>query len=413
MARPRRPKLEPRLADFRERAGLTQEQVAERLGISADMVRKHERGINQPIALYRHKYSQLYKAAQIDLGLVPRSVGAATTSVSVLADEQSPIGSIDVLLAEIGDSGTRDDAIAQLGEVTVSIAESHTQAPPRHVLKEVLQLHNKTHELIGGKQRLRQRRELFRIESDLLAHACLLFGDLKQNQIAERYGLAALAFAEEAETNEAIARTALAKTLRWADRLIESADMARLGFSGSPQTPVRTQLASQEANAAALLGDTRRAKEALRRSEDAAASIPADSGLSAWSFPVGRQAIFALSVAMQTGDPDAMLRAANVADTAWANGEPMVTANWAQIRVGAGIAHLHKGSLDEAITEVAPVLVLPPERRVSTITAYMDNLGRRLREPKMMGSKAAAELGQGILDFNAGALLDDRAVSQT
>jgi len=176
---------------------------------------------------------------------------------------------------------------------------------------------------------------------------------------------------------------------------------------------VRTQLASQEANAAALLGDTRRAKEALRRSEDAAASIPADSGLSAWSFPVGRQAIFALSVAMQTGDPDAMLRAANVADTAWANGEPMVTANWAQIRVGAGIAHLHKGSLDEAITEVAPVLVLPPERRVSTITAYMDNLGRRLREPKMMGSKAAAELGQGILDFNAGALLDDRAVSQT
>jgi hypothetical protein len=314
---------------------------------------------------------------------------------------------IDDLVAEISNSATSDAAIGQLARTTVSLAESHTQAPARRVLTEVLRLHQQARVLLGGKQRLGQRRELYRIESDLLAHACLLFGDLKQNHVAEKYGVAALAFASEADMGQAIARTALAKTLRWAERLIESADMAKLGFEDSPATPVRIQLASQEANAAALLGDTKRAREALRRAEVSAEIVSADSGLSAWSFPIGRQAIFALSVATQTGDPDAALSAAARADRGWASGEPMVRANWAQIRVGSAIARLSKGCLEGAIAEVTPVLTLPAELRVSTVTAYMDDLDRKLSQPNLSGNRAALELKQGIREFNSAALLDN------
>jgi len=163
-------------------------------------------------------------------------------------------------------------------------------------------------------------------------------------------------------------------------------------------------LASQEANAAALLGDARRASEALKRSADAAESVTGDSGASAWSFSTGRQAIFALSVATEAGDPAAALRAAAVADAGWAAGEPMVTANWAQIRVGSGIAHILNGSLDGAVAEVTPVLTLPADRRVSTVTGYMDNLARRLRHPTLNGNKNAAELRRGIIEFNEQAL---------
>lgn len=312
----------------------------------------------------------------------------------------------DRLAAEILDSRTADEAINQLAYATISLAESHTQAPARHVLTQVFHLHKQAQILLEGKQRLSQKRDLFRIESDLLAHACLLLDDLKLNDIAQKYGAIALSFAKEAGAGQATARTALAKALRWAERLIESADMAKIGYDCCSATPIRIQLASQEANAAALMGNITRAQEALKRAEVAAETIPTDSGTSAWSFPIGRQAIFALSVALQAGDPDAALRAAARADASWKSGDPFNRANWAQIRVGAGVAHLMKGSLDAAIDEVTPVLALPPQLRISTVTAYMEKLDRQLREPRFDGDSDVAKFRQRIRDFNSAAFLN-------
>ena len=320
---------------------------------------------------------------------------------------------ISSLVAGITESSTSEEAINQLARGTASLAESHTQAPAKKILAEVLRLHRQTQKLLSGKQRLSQRRELFRIESDLLAHSCLLFGDLQQDFMADEYGTAALLYAEEAGTNKATAWSARAKTMRWQERFIESADIARQGFDCSPSTPIRVQLASQEANAAALLGDATRAREALRRAEVAAETVATDSGISAWSFPLGRQAIFALSVAIHTSDPDTALRAAATADAGWASGVPHVPATWAQIRAGAGIAHLMKGSLDGAIEEVTPMLTLAPELRVSTVTAYLENLERRLGAPRFEGSKDAMTLRQQIREFNSAALPDTNLVAES
>ena len=267
-----------------------------------------------------------------------------------------------------------------------------------------MQTHRQVRRLASRRQRLSQTRELFRIESDLLAHGCLLLGDLRKDTLAEKYGATALALATEAGSSQSIARSALAKTLRWADRLVESASMAHTGDKSSPKTPIRIQLASQEANAAALMGDAKRAKEALQRSKMAAEQCSTDSGVSAWSFPAPRQAIFALSVATKTDDPDEALRAAEVADEAWRSGAPLVAATWAQIRVGAGIAHLIKGSLDGAVEQVTPVLSLPSELRVSTVTAYMDDLDLRLRDPRLHRTKAALDLREAVREFNDTAL---------
>jgi len=328
----------------------------------------------------------------------------ATPDLAHQGAPASALEEIERLLEEVSEQGSTTSSIQHLERATASVAESHTQAPPRLVLAEVLSLRRRTHGLIENQRRLRHKRTLCAIESALLAHACLLFGDLKHNHIAERYGHAALAFAEEAGVGQALARTALAKTLRWEDRFTESADMARIGFESSPSLPVRVQLASQEANAAALMGDTRRAREALARANAAVESVASDSGVSAWSFPNGRRAIFALSVATHTGDPDAALRAAQMADSGWAQGEPMVLANWAQIRVGAGIAHLTKDSLDGTGKEIQPVLTLPPELRVSTVTAYMEKLDRHLCATRWRHQPMARSLRRDIRDFIATAL---------
>jgi hypothetical protein len=128
--------------------------------------------------------------------------------------------------------------------------------------------------LRSGKQRLRQTRELVKLDGDLLAHACVLFGDLNQDGAAERYGNAALLFLQEAEANPAIAWYALAKTARWEHKYAEAADLAARGADLRAATPTTLQLACYEANAAALHGDIARAKGALGRADKIAENLP-------------------------------------------------------------------------------------------------------------------------------------------
>jgi hypothetical protein len=320
--------------------------------------------------------------------------------------QRVPPDDIDDLFAHLTVTGIGEDTIEQIERSTACLAESHTRAPARKLLSQVMPLHQRVRSLLGGRLRLSEERELYRIESLLLSHACLLLGDLGENALAERFGMAGLAFARESGSDQTVAMTVLAKTFRWQKRLTESMDMARRGFACSPNAPIRVQLASQEANAAALLGDAARAREALARAERAVEFVTPDSGLSAWSFPITRQAVFAQSVAAQIGDADAMLQAASVADAAWSAGAPKVSANWAQIRAGAGIAHLLNGSLDGAVAEVEPVLSLPPSMRVATVTAYTERLRRRLGHPRYNGAAGVHELSERLAQFNADALPD-------
>ncbi|HEX5407928.1 MAG TPA: helix-turn-helix transcriptional regulator [Pseudonocardiaceae bacterium] len=393
--------------------GLNQDHLGRWLGLNQSQVSRIENGPpEQNITILTGYARALHLPPELLWFAFPgQRLARFTTAPIEAAPADTDTGFVpniqdaDSLIAQIVGSSSSNDAVSQLSYATSSIAESHTQAPARHVMTQVYNLHEQAQILLGmPNQRLSQKRELYRIESELLAHSCLLLDDLRQNGVAQKYGAAALIFAKEGGVSEATARTALAKALRWAERLIESADMARIGYEQSPSTPIRIQLASQEANASALMGNIPRAREALNRAGIAADSVSQDSGESAWSFPVARQAIFALSVALQARDPEAAIEAVARADASWATGAPLVSANWAQIRIGAGIANLLKGSLDATIEEVAPVLELSPELRISTVTAYMRQLEQELCDPRFRGNGDVLQLRQDIKEFDSGAL---------
>lgn len=72
-----------------------------------------------------------------------------------------------------------------------------------------------------------------------------------------------------------------------------------------------------------------------------------------------------------------------------------------------------QGNLDGAIEEVAPVLALAPERRVATVTAYVDNINRRLSHPQFIGNKRVAELRQQLWEFNSTALLEADLIKES
>ena len=341
--------------------------------------------------------------AQFALLLAEREHGQAPSLASPRVSVSDDVAS---LTAWITSSNTSDDAIEHIEQATVVLADMHTQVTARRVLAEVLQLHRKTQTLLrSGKQRLRQTRELIRIDSDLLAQASVLLGDLGRDGAARSYGNAALLGMQEADTSQAKACYALAKTARWQHRYTEAADLARHGLEEGPVNPMSVQLAYYEANSAALAGDRSRARSALAVAETIADARPGeDTGTSPWSFPPERQAIFALSVALHTGDADGALRAAAAADHGWATGDPHIPGTWAQVRIGAAIAHLLKDSLDGSVEQVTPMLAMPPEFRIATVTGWLADLDQRLSTCRYSTSRSASGLRQQIRDFTASAL---------
>lgn len=322
-----------------------------------------------------------------------------TSSISRIAAEA--IGTI----AWVEQSNLGEDTLAALAENTHRLAEEHSRTAPADLLVDVLSTHRSVQELLrGGRQRLRQTRDLISLDTQLLAHTCILLGDLHHDEVAITYGKAAHRYAQEAGVNPAEALSALAKTERWRGNYARSAELARQGYECSPPAPVRVLLAAQEANAVGLLGDHGRAQRALSRAEEAAAGpLAEDSGVTPWSCPRPRQALYALSVAVRTGtgNPDGALRAAQAADAGWAEGEPWIYGTWAQIRFGAGIAHVLKDDLDGAIQQVTPALELAPEFRLATITGYITELDTRLGAPRFRGSATAARLCEQIRWFAA------------
>ncbi len=372
------------------------EDIRPRLPSRETMVRRikaYEAGHNRPGDPYRVLYARAFGLAEAELFGEPVGVPAREDGV------------ID-LVAWVEQTNVGDGTIGMLAEETQRLGESHAHVPPARVLSDVVRLERHTRVLLsGGRQRLRQTRELFRIEADLLAHACILFGDLHRNGPALSHGTAAAMCADEAGASPAAALSAQAKTERWRGRFAASADLARRGYECSPPTQLRVLLASQEANASGLLGDRVRAREALQRAEEAVqGGLSQDSGVSPWSCPRPRQALYALSVALQSGNPEEALQAARMAESAWASGDPRVPATWAQIRFGAANAYAMMGDLHGAAEQIAPVMSMPPEFRTSTVTNYLVELDARLDDRRFHGSDAAATLREQIRDFTSAAL---------
>jgi hypothetical protein len=148
-------------------------------------------------------------AGTLDLqAFVPAT--SSPPAAEAIPRQRVPPDDIDDLLAHLTVTGIGKDAIQQIEQATVCLAESHTRAPARKLLSQVKPLHQRVRSLLAGRLRLSEERELYRIESLLLSHTCLLLGDLGENALAERYGMAGLAFARESGSDQAVAMTVLA-----------------------------------------------------------------------------------------------------------------------------------------------------------------------------------------------------------
>jgi hypothetical protein len=106
---------------------------------------------------------------------------------------------LDRLADWLGTSSISDESIEQVDQTTTALADLHTKLPAHTVLRDVLRMHRQAQDMLQSRRpRLRQARELVRIDGLALAHASVLLGDLGRDHDATRYGRAAQLCLQEA-----------------------------------------------------------------------------------------------------------------------------------------------------------------------------------------------------------------------
>jgi hypothetical protein len=68
------------------------------------------------------------------------------------------------------------------------------------------------------------------------------------------------------------------------------------------------------------------------------------------------------------------------------------------------IAHLQEGQLDGMAEDIGPVLAMPPDMRIATVTGWLNDLDTELRIGRHASCALASSLRHQIRDFTATAL---------
>ncbi|MFD0690975.1 hypothetical protein [Actinomadura fibrosa] len=367
-----------------------------------DQIKQWENGRWIPEPRYRALYAKVTGRSQSELfGGEPPDARTSGDDAVALADwlQQSNIG---------------DGTIDYLQTAVRRLAFGYARRPPLDVMREARELQTRINRILrSGRQRIAQTQALLATSAELFALVNLLAGDVGRYGLADAYGYAAWTCAHEADSDaaRALVLCAQSKTARWEGRIQQAADLAHRGFELAPvDGRGRVLLAVSEATALQLRGDIDSATGALELAHRAQDQNPtADALADAWSCPRPRQATYALQVGLGAGDPGRVLRSVQDADEAWADGAPWVYGTWAQVRIGAALAHVMRGDPEGAAAELDEVFDLGSEFRVVTITGRLAELSRRLRHSRYDGDPRAADLRDQIRAFQAGSL--DRNVA--
>ncbi|MEV4258808.1 hypothetical protein AB0J52_37085 [Spirillospora sp. NPDC049652] len=407
-----RPTWAARLVSEREQRGWNKREMARRLFLAAKIpsgnvdslarqIRGYEAGEHFPRDWTEH-YADAFGLGSADLfsgaeqAQPPGVVNSAIAEVLEMAAslEQSDIG---------------DGELHYLELATRRLTHDYARQPPLTVLAEAHSLQRRITTILSEQQlRLAQRRELLTTSAELFALINLLAGDVGRYRDADAYGYAAWTCAHEADSDaaRALVLCAQTKTARWEGRSREAAELARRGYELAPTSARgRVLLAVSEATAHQSRGDIVGARDALLLAERAReVGDVADQTADAWSCGRARQHAYALQVGLGAREPFAMLASAEAADDAWAEGDEWVYGTWAQVRIGAALAHVMTGDPNGAEFELEPVFDLEDQFRVVTIVGRMGEVRQRLAHSRYKGDRRAEALRERIRLFQAGSL---------
>lgn len=297
--------------------------------------------------------------------------------------------------------GTGSVALEVIHQQVRNIATDALSKPPTEIIARTAPLARHVYGLARQHQRPAHARELHLLAARLCSIMAWISGDLGRLDQAGFHAATAIACAENAGDPEttAWAYAVASKTSFWRRDYAAAADHAARGASFDPPGTVAVMLACQRADTYSKQGDASRTRRALVSAVQAAEFQGPDAVGGLLSCGPVRHANYASSSLLAIGEAGSALAQADQALAAAAD-EQLGFGTVAQIHLTRALAHAAVGEIDGAGEAARPVLDLPSDRRLATLTGRIASLGRELERPHLK-SAAAAELAEEIRVFCA------------
>jgi transcriptional regulator with XRE-family HTH domain len=320
MGRPRRAEFHSRLAERRQKAGLTQQEVADRLGTTAELVRRHEKGLTMPQAHYRREYCLLFGATEEELGFrLSSAETAGTPSLSRFVDEED---AADILarLQRITPQRVNDDVLLLIQGRLDDVVRDYEDLNLTKLTRSLVKQRQWIGELLDNARLPRERQRLYTLASrtsGLLGYAAVNQGrfSLARAYCTEAFHLGD--FAGDAEL-QSWARGTQSFCEYYAGNYEESVRLARdgLDYAGEGVQSVRLAI-NGEARALGKLRDADGVHRAVERAyavmgaHDPVAGV--SSCVSFGGYSLARTASNAVTAYVALGLPEDVQEHASIA----------------------------------------------------------------------------------------------------
>lgn len=297
-------------------------------------------------------------------------------------------------------SNVGDIALEQILADIRALAVDYLTSDPMTMLMRARLLRDRVFALLEGRQSPRQTTELYVAAGYLCGLLAWTTSDLGQLAAADTQGRTAWLCAELSNHDglRAWVSSTRSKIAFWDKRYREAVNHARRGATFSVPGTAGALLALQEADAWAELGAHDQAAEALFRADSARdQQAGADDIGGIFSCGPVRHANYSSAVHLRSGRPEDALAEADGA-LALLTREPVrAYGTEAQIHIIRATAHLAAGVHDGAFEALLPVLALPPEHRLVTVTTRLQQFGARVARSSWASSAPAREI-QGAVE---------------
>ncbi len=325
------------------------------------------------------------------VGVVEHRPGESVAAEALTVDRQVMMAArrAQEFTAAAEQGGIGAESLDELRDDVRDLAGAYLHDPVTSMIAPLAEVQDAVFARLEGRQRPAQAAELYLlagVASALLAKASQ---DLGRSRDAMTQARTAYVCADNAGHSglRAWARGLQSLITYWAGRPTEAARYAHLGAAelGDGSGSVAAWLPSLEARAWALAGGQAESRSAIGRAEDARARHVVDDldeigGL--FSFPLAKQRYYAAGAWVHL--PDGATRASQDATAAlelYEQGEDRSYSDAAGARAELALSRVLDGEIEGAGEAIAPVLGLPPERRIAGILASVSRIDTALRRP--------------------------------
>ncbi len=273
--------------------------------------------------------------------------------------------------------------LEQLHQDVRAIARDYLTQPPYPLLRRTLHHRRRVFSLLEGRVRPAQARDLYLLAGRLCGLAGWMVGDLGYAAEAGTHARIAWLCADLADHPglRGWARATQSKLAYWDGQPSTSAQLADDGLRQGVRDSGRVLLAGLSARGWARTGDADRARGALTVVTAEREKVAGgDEVGGVWGFSEAQQHYLAGTTHLWLQDPERAARAADRAVWLYEIADPEERFYGAEslALLDSAIAHVLTGDVTEAANRLAPVLELPPEKRVTLITSRATDLRRTL-----------------------------------